>query len=56
MAGFTAVAFFLVHFPKSLYPVVNGGELAAVYCFVFLYLIFAGSGPVSLDAVLRKKS
>lgn len=56
MAGFTAVAFFMVHFPKSFYPVVNGGELAAVYCFVFLYLIFAGGGPLSLDAVLRKKS
>jgi putative oxidoreductase len=56
MAGFTAVAFFMVHFPKSLFPVVNGGELAAVYCFIFLYLIFAGGGPLSLDAVLRKKS
>lgn len=56
MAGFTAVAYFMVHAPKSFYPVVNGGELAAVYCFVFLYLIFAGGGPLSLDALLRKKA
>ena len=55
MAGFTAVAYFMVHAPKAFYPVLNGGELAAVYCFVFLYLIFAGGGPISLDAVMRKK-
>jgi putative oxidoreductase len=56
LAGFTAVAFFMVHFPKSFFPVVNGGELAAVYCFIFLYFIFSGAGPLSLDAILRKKS
>jgi putative oxidoreductase len=56
LAGFTAVAYFMVHAPKSFFPVINGGELAAVYCFVFLYLIFAGAGPISLDAVLRKKA
>ena len=55
MAGFSAVAYFMVHAPKAFYPVLNGGELAAVYCFVFLYLIFAGGGPISLDAVMRKK-
>ncbi|MDB5654894.1 MAG: hypothetical protein JWQ94_2507 [Tardiphaga sp.] len=56
MAGFTAVAYFMVHAPRSFFPVVNMGELAAVYCFIFLYLIFAGAGPLSLDAILRKKS
>jgi putative oxidoreductase len=56
MAGFTAVAYFMVHAPQSFFPIVNKGELAAVYCFVFLYLIFAGAGPLSLDAILRKKS
>jgi putative oxidoreductase len=56
MAGFTAVAYFMVHAPQSFFPIVNKGELAAVYCFVFLYLIFAGGGPLSLDAVLRKRS
>jgi putative oxidoreductase len=56
MAGFTAVAYFMVHAPQNFFPIVNKGELAAVYCFVFLYLIFAGGGPLSLDAVLRKRS
>ena len=55
LAGFTAVAYFMVHAPKSFFPVVNGGELAAVYCFVFLYFIFSGAGPLSLDAIVRKK-
>ena len=55
LCGFTAVAYFMVHAPKSFFPVINGGELAAVYCFVFLYFVFAGAGPISLDALLRKK-
>jgi putative oxidoreductase len=54
LCGFTAVAYFMVHAGKSFYPVLNGGELAAVYCFVFLYFTFAGAGPWSLDALLRK--
>ena len=53
LSGFTAAAYFMVHAPRNFYPVVNGGELAAVYCFVFLYFVFAGAGPWSLDA-LRK--
>jgi len=53
LCGFTAVAYFMVHAGRSFYPVLNGGELAAVYCFVFLYFVFAGAGPWSLDA-LRK--
>jgi putative oxidoreductase len=55
LSGFTAVAYFMVHAPRGFFPVLNGGELAAVYCFVFLYLVFAGGGPISLDALLRKK-
>jgi putative oxidoreductase len=54
LSGFTAVAYFMVHAPKNFYPVINGGELAAVYCFVFLFFVFAGAGPWSLDALLRK--
>jgi putative oxidoreductase len=54
-SGMTAVAYFMVHAPKNFMPIVNGGELAALYCFVFFYLVFAGGGPVSLDAMLRKK-
>lgn len=51
LSGMTAVAYFLVHAPKDFYPLVNGGELAALYCFVFFYLVFAGPGPWSVDAL-----
>ncbi|SCW70687.1 DoxX family protein [Ancylobacter rudongensis] len=51
LSGLTAVAYFLVHAPKDFYPLVNGGELAALYCFVFFYLVFAGPGPWSVDAL-----
>ena len=49
-SGFTAVAYFMVHAPRGFYPILNGGELAALYSFVFLYLTVAGPGPYSLDA------
>ena len=49
LSGMTAVAYFLVHAPNSFFPIVNGGELAALYCFVFLYIAAAGPGPVSID-------
>ena len=44
LSGMMAVAYFQFHAGSSLYPLVNGGELAALYCFVFLYLSFAGPG------------
>ena len=58
LSGMMAVAYFQFHFEMgagSPYPLVNQGELAALYCFVFLYLAFAGGGSISLDAILRKK-
>jgi putative oxidoreductase len=55
LCGFTAVANFMVHFPQSFFPIVNGGELASLYCFVFLFLAAAGPGAWSLDG-LRNKS
>lgn len=55
LSGFTAVAYFMAHAGKSFYPVLNGGELAALYCFVFLYFVFAGAGPWSLDAIRERK-
>src|SRR6266478_3509368 len=55
LSGFTAAAYFMAHAGKSFYPVLNGGELAALYCFVFLYFAFAGAGPWSLDAIIRRK-
>jgi putative oxidoreductase len=56
LCGFTAVAYFMVHAARGFYPVLNGGELAAVYCFVFLYFAFAGAGPWSLDALRKGKA
>jgi len=50
-AGEMAVAFFKVHFPQGFWTIFNGGELAALYCFVWLYFSAAGPGPLSLDAV-----
>jgi putative oxidoreductase len=56
LCGEMAVAYFKVHFPHGFIPLLNHGELAVIYCFVFLYLSVAGAGPLSLDSVVRKKS
>ena len=56
MSGMMAVAYFQFHAPSSPYPLVNQGDLAALYCWVVLYLAFAGAGPWSLDGVMRKKA
>ncbi len=50
LSGMTAVAYWYVHAPQGFYPLLNGGELAALYCFVFLYLACAGGGVWSIDA------
>ena len=50
LSGMMAVAYFQFHAPQSLYPLVNGGETAALYCFIFLYLVFAGPGTWALDS------
>jgi len=55
LSGFTAAAYFMAHASKGFYPVLNGGELAALYCFVFLYFVFAGAGPWSADALIGRK-
>jgi putative oxidoreductase len=49
-SGAMAFAYFLAHAPQSFFPVVNGGDAAILYCFFFLYLVFAGPGPWSIDA------
>jgi putative oxidoreductase len=49
LAGMTAVAYFYAHAPKGFFPILNTGELAVLYCFVFLYLAAAGGGGWSLD-------
>ena len=53
LSGEMAVAYWMFHAPESFYPIVNGGDAAILYCFIFLYLFFAGPGSFSLDAVLR---
>ena len=50
LAGFTAVAYWMVHAPQGPFPILNMGELAALYCFVFLYFVAAGPGSWSVDA------
>ena len=55
LSGFTAAAYFMAHAGKGFYPLLNGGELAALYSFVFLYFTFAGAGPWSADALIRRK-
>jgi putative oxidoreductase len=52
MSGEMAVGYFIFHAPHSFYPYINHGELAIMFCFVFFYLIFAGPGPLSLDALI----
>jgi putative oxidoreductase len=49
LAGEMAVAYFMAHAPRGFWPILNRGELAALLCFVFLYLAAAGGGPWSLD-------
>jgi putative oxidoreductase len=50
LSGMTAVAYWMVHAPQGFYPLLNGGELAALYSFVFLYIACAGGGVWSIDA------
>lgn len=54
LSGMMAVAYFLAHAPQSFYPALNGGDAAILYCFVFLYLVFAGPGAWSLDALRNR--
>ncbi len=50
LSGMMAVAYFMAHAGESFYPIINRGELAIMYCFVFLYFAAAGAGPWSIDA------
>ena len=56
LSGDMAVAYFMAHWPKSWLPILNGGDLAVLFCFVFLYLFAAGPGPWSIDARLRSSA
>ena len=52
-SGTMAAAYFIAHAPQSFFPGINSGDAAILYCFVFLYLVFAGPGPWSIDALRR---
>ncbi|RAK64521.1 DoxX family protein [Hymenobacter edaphi] len=54
LSGTMAVAYFQAHAAQALLPIQNGGELAVLYCFVFLYYVAAGAGPWSLDALRQR--
>jgi putative oxidoreductase len=56
LSGDMAVAYFMAHFPKSFFPMLNGGDAAILYCFVFLYLAVVGAGEWSVDHVRRRDS
>jgi putative oxidoreductase len=55
MSGEMAFAYFLSHAPHGFFPILNRGDGSILYCFMFLYLAFAGAGPWSLDALLARK-
>jgi putative oxidoreductase len=55
ISGQMAVAYFTQHVPQGFWPIVNGGELAVLFCFLWLFFLVAGPGPISVDA-LRGKS
>ncbi|MBB6483755.1 DoxX family protein [Rhizobium lusitanum] len=55
LSGLMAFAYFLRHAPQSFYPAQNGGTAAVLFCFIFLFLVAAGGGPFSVDALTRRK-
>ena len=56
LSGEMAFAYFMAHAPRSFYPLVNAGELAVLFCFIFLYFAFAGGGPLSVDRAMLKQA
>jgi putative oxidoreductase len=55
LSGMMAVAYWMAHGTKAFWPIANGGELAALYCFVFLFLFAHGGGDLSVDGWLRSR-
>lgn len=56
LSGMVAVAYFVAHAPQGFYPILNGGELAIVYCFLLLYIAAVGGGSLSLDNAIRSEA
>jgi putative oxidoreductase len=55
-SGEMAVAYWMFHAPSSIYPAVNGGDAAILFCFVFLYIAVAGAGAFSLEGLFRNSA
>ena len=55
LSGEMAFAYWMAHAPRSFYPVLNNGDASILYCFLFLYLVFAGGGAWSLDRLIWKR-
>ncbi|MFC7474542.1 DoxX family protein [Dankookia sp. GCM10030260] len=55
LAGEMAFAYWIAHAPRSVFPVLNGGDAAILYCFVFLYFVAAGPGAWAVDIMRRKE-
>ena len=55
LCGEMAFAYFIGHFPRGFFPLLNGGNAAILFCFACLYLTCAGGGPWSVDAMMRKR-
>ena len=56
LSGEMAVAYFMAHAPQSFFPIINRGEGAILFCFIFLYLVAAGAGPWSVDAARKSNA
>jgi len=56
LSGEMAVAYFTAHAPRAFLPLLNQGDAAVLYCFIFLYLVFAGAGSWSIDGLRRGRS
>ncbi|MEM6318506.1 MAG: DoxX family protein [Bacteroidota bacterium] len=56
LSGMMAVAYFMVFFSKSFLPIINGGELSVLYCFVFFYFFFASGGAWSIDNYFKSRT
>ena len=55
LSGMCAVAYFYAHYPRGFFPILNGGDAAILFCFVFLYLFIAGPGSWSVDAARSRE-
>lgn len=53
-SGFCAVGYWMIHGQQGFFPILNGGETIALYCFVWLYFVAAGPGPWSVDAAMKR--